>query len=99
MIKNLIPCPKCNSRNIKPQTPIKIPKDTEFDINNPKKLLGQYAKIIKIGETQLEGPVYFMCFDCFHKGPLLDCSGKTSEEVGQDPIIYQKMKDLWNEQK
>jgi hypothetical protein len=37
-----------------------------------------------------------MCFDCFHKGPSLDCSGKTSEEVGQDPIIYQKMKDLWN---
>jgi hypothetical protein len=89
-------CPKCNSRNIKPQTPIKIPDNIELDIDNPKELLGQYAKIIKEGKTKLEGPVYFMCFDCFHKGPSLDCSGKTSEEVGQDPIIYQKMKDLWN---
>ena len=78
------PCPKCKSFNLKYQNPIKLdaPLPDEFDV---AKLVGIWARQKKSGETPLEGPCYLMCFDCFHKGPAVDCSGRTSEDVSLDP--------------
>lgn len=38
-----------------------------------------------------------MCRDCNFKAPAVDCSGRTSEEVGQDPKVFAEMKRLWLE--
>lgn len=94
------PCPKCGSYDMKPQTPIKLNEEfSKKDLENPKKLLGQWARKKMTGEDWLEGPCYFMCFECGHKGPSVDCSGRTSTEIGQDRQVYAKMKELWNTQK
>ena len=89
------PCPKCGGYNLRSQTPIDchiLPTDTA------KELLGKWARATKDGATRLEGPVFIMCGDCRHKGPAVDCSGRTREEVGQDPLVSAEMKRLWNEQ-
>ena len=86
-------CPACGSWNLKPQTPI----DVEIDITDVRKALGQYARAVKTGATPLQGPCYIMCFDCFHKGPSVDCSGRTSEDVGCDKAVFDEMKRLWRE--
>ena len=86
-------CPSCGSWNLKPQTPI----DVDIDITDVRKALGQYACAIKAGATPLKGPCYIMCFDCFYKGPSVDCSGRTSEDVGCDKAVFDEMKRLWRE--
>ena len=86
-------CPACGSWNLKPQTPV----DVEIDITDVRKALGQYARAIKAGATPLIGPCYIMCFDCFHKGPSVDCTGRTSEDVGRDKAVFDEMKRLWRE--
>jgi hypothetical protein len=95
------PCPKCGSYNLKYQTPIKQSKeikeafeDSEF---RPEVLVKAWAKATKSGHTELEGPSYLMCWDCWHKGPAVDCTGRTSEEVGQDKAVADEIKRLWNE--
>ena len=85
------PCPKCGSWNIKPQTPI----DVDIDITDARKALGQYARAIKGGATPLKGPCYIMCFDCRFTSPAVDCRGRTSEDVNQDPLVFSEMKRLW----
>jgi len=85
------PCPKCGSWDIIPQTPI----DVDIDVNDAKKALGQWAKAIKDGATPLKGPCFIMCRDCGFKAPSVDCSGRTSEEVGQDDAVFLEMKRLW----
>lgn len=80
---------------MKPQIPIRMDvseKDTA------KQIVGKWARAIKSGATQLEGPAYLMCFDCFHKGPSVDCTGRTSEDVARDKAVYDEMKRLWNTQ-
>lgn len=91
------PCPKCGSWNFRPQTPIQLELDAD-DINNPKRAIGKWVAAHKGGSPMLKGPCFFMCLDCDHKGPAVDCSGRTSEEVGQDPVVWKEMKRLWNEQ-
>jgi len=86
-------CPACGSWNLKPQTPI----DVEIDITDARKALGQYARAIKAGATPLKGPCYIMCFNCCYKGPAVDCSGRTSEDVGRDAAVFSEMKRLWRE--
>ena len=39
-----------------------------------------------------------MCCCCGHKGPSVDCSGRTSEDCRQDRTLNAEMKRLWNEQ-
>lgn len=87
------PCPECGSFNIKGQTPVKIESDLDI-----KSLLSQYAKMTMNGTDDLEGPCYLMCFDCMHKGPSIDCSGRTAADVGNDPKVWTEMKRLWNQQ-
>lgn len=93
--EQMSPCPKCGSHNMKPQTPVKTEltgDETAAD------LVRNWARQKREGESPLEGPVYFMCWDCFHKGPAVDCTGRTSEDVAKDPVVYAEMKRLWNSQ-
>lgn len=90
------PCPSCGSYKMKPQTPIKIELSGD---ETPAQLVGKWARASKSGATQLEGPVYFICWDCGHKGPSVDCTGRTREDVGQDRALNAEIKRLWNEQK
>lgn len=90
------PCPKCGGYNIKSQTPIEMHIS---GADSPRQVLGKWARTVKAGHTPLQGPVYIMCFDCLHKGPAMDCTGRTSEEVGQDKQVFKTIKRLWNEQR
>ena len=89
------PCPKCGSYNMKPQMPIAI--KTRGDETVPQ-LVGEWARATKAGATPLEGPCYYMCRDCGHKAPAVDCAGRTSEDCRQDRALNAEMKRLWNEQ-
>ena len=91
------PCPKCGSWDIKAQTPI-VSDVTEEDLNDPRKVIGKWARAHRDGPVMLKGPCYFMCFSCWHHGPPVDCKGRTSEDVGQDREVFTEMKRLWNEQ-
>ncbi len=94
----MTPCAKCGSWHFRPQTPIVLKEELPKDFT-PKQLVNLWKKSIKEGNTPLEGPCFFMCVDCGHKGPAVDCSGLTEEHVRKDPIIYAEMKRLWNEEK
>jgi hypothetical protein len=89
------PCPKCGSFNMKPQMPIKLA--TTGNETMPQ-LLGKWAVTTKAGDVPLEGPVYFMCWDCRHKGPAVDCTGRTREDAGRDKALNAEIKRLWNSQ-
>lgn len=82
---DLIPCPECGSDNIRGQ---------ESDID-PEKLVKAWAKTKHV-QDWLKGP-YFMCLDCRHKGPSVDCSGRKSSDVFKDEV-YAEMLKLWNGQ-
>jgi hypothetical protein len=77
------------------QMPIKI--DLTGGETVPQ-LLGKWARATKAGATPLEGPCYFVCWACFHKGPAVDCTGRTSEDARQDRALNAEMKRLWNTQ-
>jgi len=96
--QDMKPCPKCGSFNMFWQTPIKMDKEPILPTDTAKQLLGKWARAIKDGHTPLEGPVFLMCRDCYHKGPSVDCSGRTSEDVGSDRKVADKVKRLWNTQ-
>jgi len=91
------PCPKCGSYKLTYQTPIKLDEPLPDDLD-AKKLLGAWARARSGGATPLEGTSYLMCKDCWHKGPSVDVSGRTSEDVGRDPAVATEIKRLWNAQ-
>ncbi len=66
--------------------------------DGPRKLLGAYVRTMRKTGGILEGPCYYVCRECGHKGPAVDCTGRTSEDVGKDPKVNAEMKRLWNEQ-
>lgn len=88
-------CPKCGSYNMKPQMPIAM--ETTGDETAPQ-LVGKWARATKAGATPLQGPAYYACWDCFHKGPAVDCTGRTSEDCRADRVLNAEMKRLWNAQ-
>ena len=88
-------CPTCGSYNMKPQMPIAMA--TTGDETVPQ-LVGKWARATKAGATPLEGPCYYACVDCGHKGPAVDCTGRTSEDARQDRALNAEMKRLWNTQ-
>ena len=61
-------------------------------------LLDKWAHTTKACTTPLEGPCYYACFACGHKGPAVDCTGRTSEDARQDRALNAEMKRLWNTQ-
>lgn len=89
------PCPKCGSYNMKPQMPIKLPLTGKENI---EQLTYKWAVATRSGRTPLEGPCYYMCWDCQHKGPAVDRTGRTSEECRRDAALNTEMKRLWNTQ-
>lgn len=91
------PCPKCGSFSLIFQTPIKM-ADPITAGDTAKQAVGKWAREILHGDPQMEGPVFIMCRDCFHKGPALDCTGMSREQVGQSREISATVKRLWNEQ-
>jgi hypothetical protein len=80
---------------MKPQMPIQIELHGD---ETTRQLIGKWARATRAGETPLEGPVYFMCWGCFHKGPAVDCAGRTREDAGQDRALNAEIKRLWNSQ-
>lgn len=90
------PCPKCKGYSLKQQTPIVMEEILSTD--GARQILGKWARARRGGVTPLEGPVFIACAACGHKGPAVDCTGRTREEVGQDPKISAEMKRLWNGQ-
>jgi hypothetical protein len=91
-------CPKCGSYELRTQTPIKLETE-DADFTDPRRLIGKWAKAHKGGKSpMLEGHVFLMCFDCGHKGPAVDCTGRTSADVGKDKVVYAEIKRLWNDQ-
>jgi len=91
------PCPKCGSYDLKFQTPIRLDEPIPEDAD-PKKLLGIWARATRAGNTPLQGTSYLICWACKHRGPSVDVSGRTSEDVGSDPVVASEIKRLWNEQ-
>lgn len=91
----MAPCPKCSSYNMAPAMPIQI--DLTGRETAPE-LVGKWARATKAGATPLEGPAYYRCRDCGHKGPAVDCTGRTSEAARQDRALNNEMKRLWNTQ-
>ena len=91
----MAPCPVCGSYNMKPQMPVKI-SITEAD--TAVQTLGKLARAMKAGPIALEGPCYYACFDCGHKGPAVDCTGRTSEDCRGDRSLNDEMKRLCNAQ-
>lgn len=89
------PCPTCGSYDMKPQMPIVMHLS---GVESPRQLLGKWARATKAGATPLDGHCYYMCWDCGHKGPAVDCTGRTSESVRADRAVNAEMKRLWNSQ-
>jgi hypothetical protein len=91
----MAPCPACGSYNMKPQIPIAL---ETTGTETAEQLVGKWARATKAGATPLQGPAYYACWDCFHKGPAVDCAGRTSEDCRADPALNAEMKRLWNAQ-
>jgi hypothetical protein len=91
----MAPCPKCGSYNMKPQIPIALSMDGD---ETTGQVLGKWVMATHGGATQLQGPAYYACWDCRHKGPAVDCTGRTSEECRADKSLNNEMKRLWNTQ-
>lgn len=92
----MAPCPACGSYNMRPQMPIALGMTGDETV---PQLVGKWAAAKKDGDTLLEGPAYYACMNCWHKGPAVDCTGRTSEECGSDPFLNTEMKRLWNTQR
>lgn len=80
---------------MKPQMPIRMAIAGDETV---PQLFGKWARAKKEGATPLEGPCYYMCWNCGHKGPAVDCTGRTSEECCVDKDLNSEMKRLWNMQ-
>jgi hypothetical protein len=91
----MVPCPKCGSYNMGPQIPIAL--ETTGDETTPQ-LVGKWARATAAGATPLKGVAYYMCRDCLHEGPAVDCIGRTSEACRADRALNAEMKRLWNAQ-
>lgn len=91
----MAPCPVCGSYNMGPQIPIDL--ETTGDETVPQ-LVGKWARATVAGGTPLQGVAYYMCRDCLHKGPAVDCIGRTSEACRADRALNAEMKRLWNAQ-
>ena len=90
------PCPECGSYKLMYQSPIKLDEPPP-DKPDAKALLRSWARAHRNGSPMLEGPVYMACQECWHYGPAMDCSGRTSDDVSHDPAVATEVKRLWNE--
>lgn len=91
----MAPCPACGSYDMRPQMPIEIELSGQ---EKTPELMRRWIQATKAGATPLAGPAYYMCWECGHKGPAVDCAGRTSEDARQDRALNAEMKRLWNTQ-
>lgn len=91
------PCPKCGGYSLIHQTPIKMAEPIAAG-DTAEQAIGKWAREMLRGDPEMEGPVFIMCRDCGHKGPSVDCTGMTREQVGQSREVSTEVKRLWNEQ-
>ncbi len=91
------PCPKCGGYNLAHRVPIRIDEPLPADLD-ARKMLGIWARARAKGATPLEGIAHLVCKDCGHKGPTVDVQGRTTEDVGKDPVVAADVKRLWNNQ-
>jgi hypothetical protein len=92
------PCPECGSYDIGYSTPIKLPEELPGAFN-AKEFLKVWSKAVRGGATPLVGTSCMICRECGHRGPSIDVSGRTKEDVGKDPKVADELKRLWNSQK
>lgn len=91
-------CPKCGGYELKYQAPIKL-REPVGPTDSASEIIGKWARTMAMESgCMVEGPVYIQCFGCLHKGPAMDCSGMSSEQVGQSKDVADTVKRLWNEQ-
>lgn len=88
-------CPKCGGYNIGYSTPIKL--DGKLP-DSARGILKAWATAVSSGSTPLQGTCGIMCRSCGHLGPTVDVRGRTSEDVGRDPVVASEAKRLWNSQ-
>jgi len=89
------PCVQCGSWYLIVQTPIVIDNLVDEDFDDAKKLLKKYIQVHANGDPMLQGPCFIMCKTCGHAGPAVDCTGRTSADVGQDREVFAEMIRLW----
>jgi len=90
------PCPKCGGYDMQPQIPVRL---SVPDSATPREVLTVYFQSAAAGPAAaVEGPAYFQCGSCWHKGPAVDCTGRTSDDCRKDARLYAQMKALWNGQ-
>ena len=92
----MAPCPACGSYNMKPQIPIALGTTGKETM---RQFVGKWARFTKLGATPLQGQAYYACWDCGHKGPVMNCTGRTLEDCCVDVELNSEMKRLWNTQK
>ena len=88
-------CPRCGGYKLGYQTPVRQMEPLR-EGESVKSIVGKWARAVKAGNNALEGPVFVWCQACFHKGPALDCTGRTAEDVGRDKVVADEVKRLWN---
>jgi hypothetical protein len=93
--ETMSPCPKCHGFNLHYKTPIQFESDPT---KSASQNISKWANVMSANETPLKGPVYIECFDCHHRGPSLDCTGRTRQDVGADEGLARTVRRLWNEQ-
>ena len=87
------PCPACGGYRLGFSVPIKMDR---ANLDTAKKILAEWAKRTRDGNTPLEGTCRIVCRDCHHMGPSVDVVGRTAEDVGRDAVVASRCKELWN---
>ena len=91
----MAPCPRCGSYEMKPQIPVRLAVSHDA---TPRDVLAAYVRSSAAGPLVVEGPAYYQCGSCWHKGPAVDCTGRTSDDCRNDAQLNKEMKRLWNGQ-
>ena len=90
------PCPACGGWDLKYQTPI-VMDEPVLPTDSARQILGKYARQRRKG-LMMAGPAFIMCVGCGHKGPEMDCTGRSSDDVGQCAATAKEIRRLWNTQ-
>ena len=93
--QEMMPCPKCGSYHLGYSVPIKL--DAPLP-DAAKDILKMWARATRDGHTPLKGTEGMVCRECHHRGPTVDVTGMTSEEVCKSVEIAKEIKRLWNGQ-
>lgn len=91
------PCPKCGGYNIRHQTPIQM-KEPILAGDTARQIVGKWARAVRDGDNFVAALEAHHEHRTLKQGPAMDCTGRTAEDVGRDPVVASTVKRLWNEQ-